>query len=90
MSLEPKVVMKTLKQIKLEAIYERLKHFGWQRTKTAKSLEICVRSMRIHIQSMRDLKWDVPFNPIHQNHTHHIRSPEWHENHERLDKVWPQ
>jgi DNA-binding NtrC family response regulator len=52
--------MKTLKEIKFEVVLERLIAFKGNRVRTAKSLEVSIRALRLWIHEMKRLGMDVP------------------------------
>ena len=47
-------------EAKLNIIYERLKHYKWNRTQAAKSLEISVRSVRNYVVMLREFGVRIP------------------------------
>lgn len=52
--------LKTLMDIKLTAVFERLSLFNWNRTHTAKSLKISVRQVRYFIDMLEEDAVYVP------------------------------
>ena len=51
--------LKTLKEMNSLLVLERLRHFDWNRAKTSKSLGVCARTTRNHIDNLREMGYAI-------------------------------
>jgi transcriptional regulator with PAS, ATPase and Fis domain len=63
MTLEELAAEKTLKEVKLEFIYEALKQHNWNRTNCANSIGISYRLMKIWVNRLRFSGYHITDHP---------------------------